>query len=81
MLLKRSSARWNGRVRLLVQPSEEKGTGALEMIKEGALEGVHLEQAGRRNGIIRNFTLNEEDLAPAVSLFALTAVQSLHSKG
>jgi amidohydrolase len=40
ILLQRNSERFHGRVRLIFQPAEEKGTGAMEMIKAGALDGV-----------------------------------------
>lgn len=40
LLLKEHAAQLRGRVRLLFQPAEEKGTGAKAMIAAGALEGV-----------------------------------------
>ncbi|EMT53377.1 hypothetical protein I532_05175 [Brevibacillus borstelensis AK1] len=40
LLLQKHAAKLPGRVRLLFQPAEEKGTGAKAMIEAGALEGV-----------------------------------------
>ena len=40
VLLKRHASKLRGKVRLLFQPAEEKGTGARAMIEAGALEGV-----------------------------------------
>ncbi|WP_051621164.1 amidohydrolase [Paenibacillus sp. UNC451MF] len=40
VLLKRHAHKLRGKVRLLFQPAEEKGTGARVMIEAGALEGV-----------------------------------------
>ncbi len=45
-----------GRVRLIFQPAEEKGAGALAMIKEGVLEGVSMIFAGH---IDRHFRVGE----------------------
>ncbi len=45
-----------GRVRFLFQPAEEKGAGALAMIKEGALEGVSFIFGGH---IDRHFRVGE----------------------
>lgn len=40
VLLKRQASKLRGKVRLLFQPAEEKGTGARALIEAGALEGV-----------------------------------------
>ncbi len=45
-----------GRVRLIFQPAEEKGAGALAMIKEGVLEGVSFIFGGH---IDRHFRVSE----------------------
>ncbi len=45
-----------GRVRLIFQPAEEKGAGALAMIKEGVLNGVEMIFAGH---IDRHFRVGE----------------------
>lgn len=39
-LLKRDASRLKGTVKLLFQPAEEKGTGALRVLESGALRGV-----------------------------------------
>ncbi|GIO11440.1 hydrolase [Cohnella xylanilytica] len=39
-LLKRAESRLKGTVKLLFQPAEEKGTGALRVLESGALRGV-----------------------------------------